>query len=1257
MFPSAGYFKGLLCPYYLSGLCERPYCHFKHYKPDPDQSGETTVNNKAANKLGKVQGLDEKDGNTELYTPSAVQPRSSMLSMVGKAIKNVEKEIEKDKYRLQGRNSSATSCIETSKKTRITLADSPAVAVDDDEDDDNNDDDDDMLPATEYEYVPTKIRPKPMEYTPTPLNVLKNSAKYSSTAATSDVDEHEYDPTCNFKATPSDSNKLTYRSTNASSFQYFNDDDENDDDRGGYNDDGARFSDEDEDEDLPSRYRMSNYKVSRPLDEDVHDEDDYDDSTNGNGDDLVSQILNASKAPPKISTEKTGFINSDDEVLSANKARTSTKPKVKKEKSLKKVTTENVSKRGGQFSSEANRKRDGKTLIESHQKLDRLSTKLKSSNSGESKISKEPKSSGKSSSLVASESKHQRNQRDSERSESMSKSKHDSKRPKEYESKNSVHSSRSSSKTYESKKTDRMSGSSKTHDSMSSDYFNQSSKTHESKKSDFLSKSSSHNGKHESGSSKSSSRSSLHHEASKRTKTSSSSERSSGKSEQSPKGHLTYDKKSRNGKTILKSSNENLKSSESLKRREFKTSPAKKNRAISKIEEGSEYDSPSPKKQKTASSKVDLFGADSDSDSGSSVVSNLFSDFESYQKLKLATSSPVHIASSPSHHTSEDNDASDCQTFDISDEEIMDEDDHYEECLQIFNEEQKQVKKASVSRPVPVASKSKEFENFLERKRMSHMKGIVPIQRKPAPKLQRLPTPLTVMQNRLLSLQEKSKSLPTKTNLTGGSLRGASGNSSRIKKRDMNHRSSAHDTIDISDEEEMPTPCQTASKKARTAHVPKKKIIKRPIIPPDPASKVPTNVRMRYLNLLIDECLKTYDQEQDAHNRAVAEEKIIFERSASKGTYLNVAANTIKKLRNEQQQQHQQQSSSDSSPQSSKRSKFSHAALLDGSKAASVSYTVHRSNSRRAADIILTDVDVYKKFLDYALTVEQMRDNGYPLPDPKQPGVAIIKKKYSAIAGLKTHEKICSRCGASFIVYPNGVYQNKEECIYHWGRAWKSRESGSWETRYTCCQSDLSVKGCSISKLHVHDMNRTEDVKGFMRTIPSSPSEDGNYGFYSLDCEMVYTSKGSELARITVIDRELQTVYDSLVQPEKPVVDYNTRFSGLTEKDLMDVTTTLRDVQAVLLSLFNTQTILIGHSLESDLIALKLMHACVVDTSVVFPHRLGAPYKRALRTLMAEILNKIIQNDVGGHNSNEDAAACMELMLWKIKDDMKKYRN
>ena len=48
------------------------------------------------------------------------------------------------------------------------------------------------------------------------------------------------------------------------------------------------------------------------------------------------------------------------------------------------------------------------------------------------------------------------------------------------------------------------------------------------------------------------------------------------------------------------------------------------------------------------------------------------------------------------------------------------------------------------------------------------------------------------------------------------------------------------------------------------------------------------------------------------------------------------------------------------------------------------------------------------------------------------------------------------------------------------------------------------------------------------------------------------------------------------------------RFSGLKAADLKDVKTTLTDVQAILLNLFSDKTILMGHSLESDCIALKV---------------------------------------------------------------------
>lgn len=78
---------------------------------------------------------------------------------------------------------------------------------------------------------------------------------------------------------------------------------------------------------------------------------------------------------------------------------------------------------------------------------------------------------------------------------------------------------------------------------------------------------------------------------------------------------------------------------------------------------------------------------------------------------------------------------------------------------------------------------------------------------------------------------------------------------------------------------------------------------------------------------------------------------------------------------------------------------------------------------------------------------------------------------------------------------------------------------------------------------------------------------------------------------------------------------------------MQNVSTTLLDVQATFLSMFSSKTILIGHSLESDFKALKLIHSTVVDTSIMFPHKNGPPFKRALRNLVSEHLRRIIQND------------------------------
>nr|XP_046208681.1 RNA exonuclease 1 homolog [Oncorhynchus gorbuscha] len=435
----------------------------------------------------------------------------------------------------------------------------------------------------------------------------------------------------------------------------------------------------------------------------------------------------------------------------------------------------------------------------------------------------------------------------------------------------------------------------------------------------------------------------------------------------------------------------------------------------------------------------------------------------------------------------------------------------------------------------------------------------------------------------------------------------------------------------------------------RVAHTPtmKSSAMKRPVIPTAFGAKVPTNVRQRYLNTFIDECMKFCPSEDLAFQMALEEEKVVYDRSSSKNIYLNVAVNSLKKLR-----------SKSSSPNSlvamnpavvGNRKSQSHEEVLGGRLAAKTSFTINRTGKQQAEK--LSGATLYRKLRDYLMSEERLQEHGYPRPHPERSGRAVVHNVPEK-NNVDPFAKVCCRCGAEYKINANGNCVRKEECNHHWGRLRRHKVSGGWETNYNCCSGTVGSPGCSVSKQHVQD-GRKESLGGYVQTFEKQLPPDGNCGVYALDCEMCYTKQGLELTRVTVINSELKVIYDTFVKPESKVVDYNTRFSGVTEEDLENASITLRDVQAVMLNMFNAESILIGHSLESDLFALKVIHSTVVDTAIVFPHRLGLPYKRALRNLMADHLKRIIQDSVEGHDSSEDACACMELMMWKIREDAK----
>ena len=158
--------------------------------------------------------------------------------------------------------------------------------------------------------------------------------------------------------------------------------------------------------------------------------------------------------------------------------------------------------------------------------------------------------------------------------------------------------------------------------------------------------------------------------------------------------------------------------------------------------------------------------------------------------------------------------------------------------------------------------------------------------------------------------------------------------------------------------------------------------------------------------------------------------------------------------------------------------------------------------------------------------------------------------------------------------------------------------SGSWD----CCQKGIKANGCVEESNHDSLICHCFLDKSMVVTTQST-GLDGFGKVFALDCEMVNTTRGKELAWVTLLDYNGNLCYDTLVKPPASIVDCNTVYSGITPEMLAGVTTTLADVQRNLLQRVSSNDILVGHSIDSDLRCLHLEHrkVTVLDQKVRKP--------------------------------------------------------
>jgi RNA exonuclease 1 len=293
---------------------------------------------------------------------------------------------------------------------------------------------------------------------------------------------------------------------------------------------------------------------------------------------------------------------------------------------------------------------------------------------------------------------------------------------------------------------------------------------------------------------------------------------------------------------------------------------------------------------------------------------------------------------------------------------------------------------------------------------------------------------------------------------------------------------------------------------------------------------------------------------------------------------------------------------------------------------------------------------------------------------------------------LEGQEVACGRCTTKFIVRPlQEGDADAEACCYHWGRRRfvhdVGRNRGPRTPRWTCCGAtdegatlmstaqiardsgmvketegagSVFVDGAAgcIRGPHVFKeeecelLHRREAFKTTTAVLKElseaqrSANKTERLDVLAFDCELVYTTAGMSLARLTVLDESGKAVLDVYVRPRAAVLDYNTRFSGIRCSNLEGQVSTLPQARQALVQLMRPDSILVGHGLENDLKAVRLVHTRIIDSAILYPHPKGLPFRMSLRELTRIHLGRYIQQDSDeqGHDAEEDARAALELI-------------
>jgi len=303
-----------------------------------------------------------------------------------------------------------------------------------------------------------------------------------------------------------------------------------------------------------------------------------------------------------------------------------------------------------------------------------------------------------------------------------------------------------------------------------------------------------------------------------------------------------------------------------------------------------------------------------------------------------------------------------------------------------------------------------------------------------------------------------------------------------------------------------------------------------------------------------------------------------------------------------------------------------------------------------------------------------------------QLSTADIEKARQGVEAAQNWEQ-CDRCHTRFQVFPgrraeDGALTTGGVCRYHPAKprrppAQNNADRSYKESIYGCCNESVGTSvGCTTAETHVFkvsDPKRLALIMPFDSTPENPPLVDKKTAV-CFDCEMGYTTQGMELIRLTATSWPSgASLLDTLVRPLGEILDLNSRFSGVWPSDFTSAALNVSPdrpqclgkedlptptlgfasspvvARSQLFDLIAPTTPLIGHALENDLNAVRIIHPSIVDTCILYPHPRGLPVRHGLKHLMKKHLDRDVQQDGGrGHDSAEDARSAGDLVRLKV---------